>query len=473
MFDAQRAKRPEHDQSQAAPAQKTTETKRSTQHPGNLTRIPLYTQLAWGNQPPPWLRLSVQRRELPEEHPLQGRDEALTQRKENTTGLPDTLKRGIENLSGLSMDDVQVHYQSPQPAEIQAVAYTQGTDIHVGPGQEKHLVHEAWHVVQQKRGRVKPTLQAKGVAINDDEELEKEADVMGEKARNFKEQHPFTNVGEQGRLPTTPVQRRVFIHSEPPPPAVGSNGTYIATNINTTTERSNLYSDLPLYAAVSARQPTTSNPFAKNPPALRHIIPYSSFLTDAQNLAGQTLLNVATHVHNNWPATSLQADPGIPAMLNNNAVQAYVESWIEARHHDPANLFFGYGPENSGIGGAYDNPTQAGGQSKTPGTAFNQAERQALILTQLNTVTGGNPWGVAGETIDIAGVHGAAANGPITTWLINFCNYNNWPQAYKTEYQQINTQIKLFAFLTKVDIFKRLTLPAVFRHPANLFGTVP
>jgi hypothetical protein len=58
-----------------------------------------------------------------------------------------------------------------------------GTDIHLGPGQEKHLPHEAWHVVQQKQGRVKPTIQMKGkVNINDDIGLEKEADVMGLKA---------------------------------------------------------------------------------------------------------------------------------------------------------------------------------------------------------------------------------------------------------------------------------------------------
>ncbi|HAP61901.1 MAG TPA: hypothetical protein DCR93_21180, partial [Cytophagales bacterium] len=36
-----------------------------------------------------------------------------------------------------------------------------GTDIHLAPGQQKHLPHEAWHVVQQKQGRVKPTLQPK------------------------------------------------------------------------------------------------------------------------------------------------------------------------------------------------------------------------------------------------------------------------------------------------------------------------
>ena len=46
----------------------------------------------------------------------------------------------------------------------------------LGSGQEAHLPHEAWHVVQQKQGRVKPTLQMKGAAINDDGALEREAD---------------------------------------------------------------------------------------------------------------------------------------------------------------------------------------------------------------------------------------------------------------------------------------------------------
>ncbi|MEN8178866.1 MAG: DUF4157 domain-containing protein [Pseudomonadota bacterium] len=125
---------------------------------------------------------------LEEEELLQGKfAEAPIQRerdaKPNNTGLPDNLKTGIENLSGYSMDDVSVHYNSPKPAEIQAHAYAQGTDIHLGTGQEKHLPHEAWHVVQQKQGRVRPTMQMKtGTPVNDDPQLEKEADAMGGKA---------------------------------------------------------------------------------------------------------------------------------------------------------------------------------------------------------------------------------------------------------------------------------------------------
>ncbi len=116
--------------------------------------------------------------------PIQRKTNELGQK--NTTGLPDNLKSGIENLSGRSMDDVTVHYNSSKPAQLQAHAYAQGTDIHLAPGQEKHLPHEAWHVVQQKQGRVRPTMQfKKGVNINDNAGLEKEADVMGRKAANF------------------------------------------------------------------------------------------------------------------------------------------------------------------------------------------------------------------------------------------------------------------------------------------------
>jgi hypothetical protein len=106
--------------------------------------------------------------------------------KANNTGLPGNLKSGIENLSGYSMDDVKVHYNSDKPAQLNAHAYAQGADIHIAPGQEHHLPHEAWHVVQQKQGRVQPTLQMKtGIPVNDDAGLEHEADVMGSRANAF------------------------------------------------------------------------------------------------------------------------------------------------------------------------------------------------------------------------------------------------------------------------------------------------
>ncbi|MFF2091015.1 DUF4157 domain-containing protein [Paenibacillus sp. NPDC058174] len=96
--------------------------------------------------------------------------------------MPDQLKSGVEQLSGMSMDDVKVHYNSSKPSQLNALAYAQGSQIHVAPGQEKHLPHEAWHVVQQKQGRVKPTTQMGDVDVNDNPSLESEADRMGASA---------------------------------------------------------------------------------------------------------------------------------------------------------------------------------------------------------------------------------------------------------------------------------------------------
>lgn len=141
------------------------------------------------------------------------------QSTKNNTGLPNNVKSGIEKLSGMSMNDVKVHYNSSKPAQLHAHAYAQGTDIHVAPGQEKHVPHEAWHVVQQKQGRVKATTQMKGmVPVNDDAGLEKEADVMGAKAvqmASMEEEEPVQQ--KQAHIDTkfSPVFQRVVIQRKP------------------------------------------------------------------------------------------------------------------------------------------------------------------------------------------------------------------------------------------------------------------
>ena len=127
---------------------------------------------------------TVQRVEDDEEG-LQMKADTVFQQKPNNTGLPDNLKAGVESLSGFSMDDVKVHYNSSQPATVQALAYTQGMDIHVAPGQERHLPHEAWHVAQQLAGRVEPTTEVGGMPVNDNIGLEHEADVMGARANSL------------------------------------------------------------------------------------------------------------------------------------------------------------------------------------------------------------------------------------------------------------------------------------------------
>jgi hypothetical protein len=101
---------------------------------------------------------------------------------QNTTGMPSALKAGLEELSGFDLSAVRLHRNSPDPARLDALAYTVGQEIRLAPGQEQHLPHEGWHVVQQMQGRVQPTAQLKGHNLNEDDSLEREADVMGARA---------------------------------------------------------------------------------------------------------------------------------------------------------------------------------------------------------------------------------------------------------------------------------------------------
>ncbi|MES2277771.1 MAG: DUF4157 domain-containing protein [Bacteroidota bacterium] len=126
-------------------------------------------------------------------------------------GLPHQLRQGVEALSGVSMGDASVHYNSSAPAQVGALAYAAGNQIHLGPGQEQHLPHEAWHLVQQKQGRVKPTLQAKGLAVNNDQTLETEADVMGQRAAQLKiiDDLPLALQGQSMSPATDVMQRKI------------------------------------------------------------------------------------------------------------------------------------------------------------------------------------------------------------------------------------------------------------------------
>lgn len=128
---------------------------------------------------------------------------AVVQQKPNSTGLPDKLKSGMESHAGMNLDHVQVHYNSSKPAKVQAHAFAQGSQIHLGPGQEHHLPHELGHVVQQAQGRVKPTTKVNGVNVNDNASLEHEATAMGNKALQRAE-----NLGQTRVINGPPLQAK-------------------------------------------------------------------------------------------------------------------------------------------------------------------------------------------------------------------------------------------------------------------------
>lgn len=141
---------------------------------------------------------------------------AQRQKAARSDGLPDPLRSNMEAMSGVALDHVRVHRNSDKPAQMQAHAYAQGSDIYLGSGQEKHLPHEAWHVVQQAQGRVKPTRQMKGkVALNDDTSLEREADVMGAKAMQLRSAptKPLST-GSQHNVTVNAVQRAINVYLE-------------------------------------------------------------------------------------------------------------------------------------------------------------------------------------------------------------------------------------------------------------------
>jgi len=128
-----------------------------------------------------------------------GEEEEL-QKKEDSknpgtkTSMPNDLQSRMENSFGVDFSDVDIHKDSEQAPSLSSLAYTQGNDIHFAPGQydpgsqkgQELLGHELSHVVQQRDGRVRPTKQGKGMPVNDNPSLEKEADEMGAKAAQGK-----------------------------------------------------------------------------------------------------------------------------------------------------------------------------------------------------------------------------------------------------------------------------------------------
>lgn len=108
--------------------------------------------------------------------------DSVRRREADGEELPERIRAGVEGLSGYALDDVRVHRGSNRADALGAYAFTKGSDIHVADGGDEHLAHEAWHVVQQKGGRVPADSERDGTPVNEDDALEHEADAMGARA---------------------------------------------------------------------------------------------------------------------------------------------------------------------------------------------------------------------------------------------------------------------------------------------------
>jgi hypothetical protein len=162
------------------------------------TRAAQLKELEYNLQKPPLQKFA---KEEGDEKQLKSREEEQLQMKSESgsegisTNMPEDVKSKMENSFGTDFSDVSIHKNSEQATNIGALAYTQGSDVHFAPGQyepgshkgQELLGHELTHVVQQREGRVKPdTEQQKGLNINSDNSLEKEADEMGARAAQGK-----------------------------------------------------------------------------------------------------------------------------------------------------------------------------------------------------------------------------------------------------------------------------------------------
>ncbi|MFK7796177.1 MAG: hypothetical protein AB8E82_01910 [Aureispira sp.] len=81
----------------------------------------------------------------------------------NDTSIPDNMKAAMEYLSGISLDAVQVHYNSEKPAEKNLSIYSEGTDVYVAPNAENELGKELLTVMeylQQQEETTPPLLGA-------------------------------------------------------------------------------------------------------------------------------------------------------------------------------------------------------------------------------------------------------------------------------------------------------------------------
>ncbi len=129
------------------------------------------------------------------------------QLKQSSGGMPTDLVNGFAASTGHDLSDVNVVRNSDKPAQVGALAYAQGNDIHLAAGQDQHLAHEAAHIVQQREGRVQANTEVNGKPVNTQQSLESEADTMGAKATQMKAA-PGGGVASTGGYQSKALQMR-------------------------------------------------------------------------------------------------------------------------------------------------------------------------------------------------------------------------------------------------------------------------
>lgn len=132
---------------------------------------------------------------------------SLAQEQEQATGEQSSWLSNLQSYFGDFKWGTDIHIAPGQEAKTSKEPYYdqqhlldyQGTDIHVAPGQEAKTPHDPSHVQQQTAGKTEQ--ESTGLPLNDNAELEKEAEKMAEYAKlNFAQEQ------EQAQADETPAE---------------------------------------------------------------------------------------------------------------------------------------------------------------------------------------------------------------------------------------------------------------------------
>lgn len=127
----------------------------------------------------------------------------------NHTNIPTPIRTDFEQRSGVSLAGVHVHFNSDKPAKIGSLAFAQGNEVYLGPGQDRLLNHELGHVVYQALYQVPCTKVINGSRINDNYALEKDADQWAS-GKHQQNNYPYLIESHQnGFMGYNPVIQRM------------------------------------------------------------------------------------------------------------------------------------------------------------------------------------------------------------------------------------------------------------------------
>lgn len=86
----------------------------------------------------------------------------------------------MEAMSGMDLSEVRVHRNSGKPAQLSALAYAQGNEIHLGPGQEE------FDDDKRQEREARESKEAQASALRDKQERAVQRSVSEQKAATVK-----------------------------------------------------------------------------------------------------------------------------------------------------------------------------------------------------------------------------------------------------------------------------------------------